>query len=70
VPAGASCKDSPSRLRAVQPCRCVQGGQRAGVTRQPGLGAQVEHRIFEAEELKPLLDAVNAETQKEKESEA
>ncbi|KAK9828004.1 hypothetical protein WJX81_007886 [Elliptochloris bilobata] len=30
----------------------------------------VEHRIFEAEELKPLLDAVNAETQKEKESEA
>ena len=32
--------------------------------------AQVEHRIFEADELKPLLDAVNAETQKEKESEA
>ncbi len=30
----------------------------------------MEHRIFEAEELKPLLDAVNAETQKEKESEA
>lgn len=37
---------------------------------QPACAAQVEHRIFEADELKPLLDAVNAETQKEKESEA